>query len=122
MTTPCTSTVTIAKLTYPWNQVNTYPSTSHATPPTQCHKSFQQALEKLGGSEVLAEMLRSDVTHGLPSDDDLEDRASEFGRNWMPVPDPKTWVQLFIDSFDDTTLIILIVSAIVSLAVSLPGL
>lgn len=36
----------------------------------------------------------------------------------MPVPDPKTWVQLFIDSFDDTTLIILIVSAIVSLAVS----
>lgn len=37
----------------------------------------------------------------------------------MPVPDPKTWVQLFIDSFDDTTLIILIVSAFVSLAVSL---
>ena len=37
----------------------------------------------------------------------------------MPVPDPKTWMQLFIDSFDDTTLIILIVSAVVSLAVSL---
>lgn len=36
----------------------------------------------------------------------------------MPVPDPKTWMQLFIDSFDDTTLIILIVSAVVSLAVS----
>lgn len=63
-------------------------------------------------------MLQSDMTHGLPGQDNLEDRANEFGRNWMPVPDPKTWVQLFIDSFDDTTLIILIVSAVVSLGVS----
>ncbi|CAM9918584.1 unnamed protein product [Pylaiella littoralis] len=76
-----------------------------------------QELKKVGGAHKLASMLRSDVTHGLPDGDDLEGRAKEFGRNWMPVPDPKTWVQLFIDSFDDTTLIILIVSAIVSLAV-----
>eukprot|EP00752_Nemacystus_decipiens_P016220 g14503.t1 len=76
-----------------------------------------QELDKVGGPARLAEMLRSDVTQGLPEGDDLEERAKEFGRNWMPVPDPKTWVQLFIDSFDDTTLIILIVSAFVSLAV-----
>lgn len=67
--------------------------------------------------EVLAEMLQSDVTHGLPAEADLEERANQFGRNWMPVPDPKTWLQLFIESFEDTTLIILIVSALVSLAV-----
>lgn len=72
----------------------------------------------MGGPKKLAEMLQSDVKNGLHGDDDLEERASQFGRNWMPVPDPKTWVQLFIDSFDDTTLIILIVSAVVSLAVS----
>lgn len=79
----------------------------------------QQALQRVGGPKKLAEMLQSDATHGLHADDDLEERASQFGRNWMPVPDPKTWVQLFIDSFDDTTLIILIVSAVVSLAVSI---
>ena len=62
-------------------------------------------------------MLQSDVTHGLPAESNLEERAQHFGRNWMPVPDPKTWLELFIDSFEDTTLIILIVSAIVSLAV-----
>lgn len=77
----------------------------------------QQALAAIGGPEALAAMLDSDVTHGLRAGEDLEGRAGEFGRNWMPVPDPKTWLQLFIDSFDDTTLIILIVSAIVSLAV-----
>ncbi|CAN0402166.1 unnamed protein product, partial [Ectocarpus sp. 12 AP-2014] len=74
-------------------------------------------LNDLGGADKLANMLRSDVTQGLPKGDNLEERATEFGHNWMPVPDPKTWIQLFIDSFDDTTLIILIVSAIVSLAV-----
>lgn len=72
----------------------------------------------IGGPPALAEMLDSNISKGLPAGDDLELRAAKFGRNWMPVPDPKTWVQLFIESFDDTTLIILIVSAIVSLAVS----
>ncbi|CAM9325456.1 unnamed protein product, partial [Hapterophycus canaliculatus] len=76
-----------------------------------------EELEKAGGTHKLAARLRTDVTQGLPDGDDLEERATEFGRNWMPVPDPKTWIQLFIDSFDDTTLIILIVSAVVSLAV-----
>jgi magnesium-transporting ATPase (P-type) len=39
----------------------------------------------------------------------------------MPVPDAKTWFSLFMASFEDTTLIILIVSAIVSLAVGFYG-
>lgn len=77
----------------------------------------QQALKVIGGPSALAQLLDSDVSTGLPADDNLKLRATEFGHNWMPVPDPKTWIQLFIDSFDDTTLIILIVSAIVSLAV-----
>lgn len=83
---------------------------------------MQRALAAVGGPQALAAMLDSDVSRGLSAEDDLEFRARDFGRNWMPVPDPKTWVQLFIDSFDDTTLIILIVSAVVSLAVSVAGL
>eukprot|EP00953_Heterococcus_sp_UTEX-ZZ885_P013198 7546-Heterococcus_DN1.PRE.1 len=75
-----------------------------------------------------------------------EQRAAEFGHNaqqqdclpesacsssaaqlvrshkqYMPVPDAKTWFSLFMASFEDTTLIILIVSAIVSLAVGFYG-
>ena len=37
----------------------------------------------MGGAAKLAEMLRSDVTQGLPEGDDLEERAKEFGRNWV---------------------------------------
>lgn len=78
----------------------------------------KRALAAIKGPQRLAALLDSDISSGISAEDDLEFRAREFGRNWMPVPNPKTWIQLFIDSFDDTTLIILIVSAIVSLAVS----
>lgn len=37
----------------------------------------------MGGPAKLADMLRSDVTQGLPEGDDLEERAKEFGRNWV---------------------------------------
>ncbi|CAM9490062.1 unnamed protein product, partial [Discosporangium mesarthrocarpum] len=73
------------------------------------------ALEDVGGPSGLAEMLATDLTQGIPPEDNLDERAREFGRNWMPTPDPKTWLQLFFESFNDTTLIILIVSAFVSL-------
>lgn len=43
----------------------------------------QEELDKVGGAAKLAEMLRSDVTQGLPTGDDLEERAKEFGRNWV---------------------------------------
>lgn len=32
---------------------------------------------------MLAKRLRSDVTQGLPESDNLEERATEFGRNWV---------------------------------------
>ena len=35
----------------------------------------------------------------------------------MPMPDPKSWLELFIESFEDTTVLILSAAAIVSLAV-----
>ncbi|CAM9687772.1 unnamed protein product, partial [Choristocarpus tenellus] len=81
----------------------------------------KRALDDVGGPIGLAELLATDLSSGIPAGDDHEKRASEFGRNWMPTPNPKTWIQLFFDSFDDTTLIILIVSAIVSLGVGFYG-
>jgi P-type Ca2+ transporter type 2C len=35
------------------------------------------------------------------------------------TPDPQTWFALFVESFQDSTVIVLIVSAVVSLAVGL---
>ena len=77
-------------------------------------------LQELGGVEALCSALRSSPTAGI-STADLNKRASEFGHNSMPVPEAKTWLELFFASFQDTTLIILIVSAVVSLAVGFYG-
>ena len=42
---------------------------------------------------------------------------THIGNNELPTQDTSTWMELFLGSFNDTTLIVLIVSAIVSLAV-----
>lgn len=47
------------------------------------HKNEQEELNDLGGADKLAKMLRSDVTQGLPQGDNLEERATEFGHNWV---------------------------------------
>jgi magnesium-transporting ATPase (P-type) len=51
------------------------------------------------------------------SDSDLQRRRELYGRNEFPEPERTTWLQMFIASFNDTTLIVLIVAAVVSLAV-----
>jgi len=79
-----------------------------------------EALAGLGGVEGLSEMLGTDLKEGLEADAAaLAERRAAFGSNEMPPPEAKTWLDLFIDSFDDATLIVLIVSAIVSLGVGL---
>ncbi|CAM9402483.1 unnamed protein product, partial [Phaeothamnion confervicola] len=77
----------------------------------------KEELVRLGGVELLAELLGSSPTEGLPADDDFDVRAEVFGHNYMPTPDPKSWLSLFFESFKDATLVILIASAGVSLAV-----
>jgi magnesium-transporting ATPase (P-type) len=47
----------------------------------------------------------------------LQRRRNLYGRNEFPEPERTTWLQMFIKSFEDTTLIVLIVAAVVSLAV-----
>jgi Ca2+-transporting ATPase len=85
-------------------------------------KKNMAALKGLGGVAILAGLLVSDEETGIsPDAHDLASRATEFGHNYMPTPEPKTWLSLFIASFEDTTVIILIVSAIVSLCVGFYG-
>mmetsp|Transcript_30436 Transcript_30436/g.40201 ORF Transcript_30436/g.40201 Transcript_30436/m.40201 type:complete len:1034 (-) Transcript_30436:191-3292(-) len=74
------------------------------------------SLKKLGGVEGLCKKLQSNLTQGIQSNDE-DERMQLFGRNKLPQPPPTSWFQLFFDSFNDATLIILIVSAIISLVI-----
>jgi magnesium-transporting ATPase (P-type) len=77
-------------------------------------------LQELGGLEAVAKQLKTDLRGGLQGDkDDLEWRAKTYGMNMVPQPPTKTWFFLFFETFEDQTVIILIVSAIVSLIVGL---
>jgi magnesium-transporting ATPase (P-type) len=53
----------------------------------------------------------------LNCDSDLERRRELYGRNEFCEPDRTSLFEMFLKSFEDTTLIVLIVAAVVSLAV-----
>ncbi len=79
-------------------------------------------LESLGGVEAVAEFMLSDVNKGISSSPGaLATREHEFGVNDFPVAEARTFMSLFIATFDDTTLKILIFGAFISLGVGLYG-
>jgi len=72
----------------------------------------------IGGISGLVRMLKSDVDGGVASDS-VDERRKILGSNKLPFSPRKSFWQLFIDTFDDKTLQILIAAAVVSLAVGL---
>jgi Ca2+-transporting ATPase len=75
-------------------------------------------LKALGGVTGVGEKLSTSLKEGLEGVSvDLDNRAKEFGANKFPEPPSQSWMDMFLESFEDTTLIILIVSAVVSFAV-----
>lgn len=57
----------------------------------------------MGGVEALLKRLKSSP-NGLSGDKkDLKLRSETFGSNNMPSPDPKSWIELFVGAFEDTT-------------------
>jgi magnesium-transporting ATPase (P-type) len=81
----------------------------------------RQALAAFGGIKGLESRLKTDHLNGLSATDltDLSNRRAVYGRNEFPEPDRQSWLGMFLESFEDTTLIVLIVAAVVSLAVGL---
>jgi magnesium-transporting ATPase (P-type) len=72
-----------------------------------------------GGTEGLCAKLRTDPVNGLPnSPEELERRRQAFGPNEIPPHPPKSFFTLVWEALQDVTLIILLVSAIVSLLLS----
>ena len=75
-------------------------------------------LAKRGGPEALCKLLQTDPKNGLKAnDDDFEDRRLAYGVNKYPEPPMKGFLVLFIETFDDTVLQILMVAAMVSLVI-----
>ena len=71
-----------------------------------------------GGLPSLLNLLGTDEDYGVP-DTTVEKRRDLFGSNTLPASPRKSFFQLFIDTFDDATLQILIVAAIVSLVIGI---
>jgi len=73
-------------------------------------------LQDIGGVSALLELLGSDEDRGVEADS-VSQRRELLGSNVLPSTPRKSFWQLFVDTFDDATLQILIVAAIVSLII-----
>ncbi|RNA28504.1 plasma membrane calcium-transporting ATPase 3 isoform X2, partial [Brachionus plicatilis] len=84
------------------------------------HEEQQEHLNKHGNIEGLCAKLKVDPKIGLKSDDkdDLNSRILHFGQNEIPKIPSKSFIHLIWEGLQDKTLIILMVSAIVSLTLS----
>jgi calcium-translocating P-type ATPase len=72
----------------------------------------------IGGIDGLVSLLHSSVDKGVETAT-VANRRKLYGCNSLPAAPRKSFWQLFVDSFDDATLQILIVAAIVSLAIGI---
>eukprot|EP01126_Amoeba_proteus_P006107 TRINITY_DN12117_c0_g1_i3.p1 TRINITY_DN12117_c0_g1~~TRINITY_DN12117_c0_g1_i3.p1 ORF type:complete len:1028 (-),score=226.41 TRINITY_DN12117_c0_g1_i3:124-3207(-) len=71
--------------------------------------------DTIGGStQSLAQLLKTDLVNGL-SEKDFANRQRHFGMNQFKEIKPKPFMEFFLDSFEDRTLQILLISAIVSI-------
>ncbi|CAM9738067.1 unnamed protein product [Heterosigma akashiwo] len=72
--------------------------------------------ERFGGIDGVLKGIGSDKKQGV-SEGEIAERTEIFGVNRLPEAEQTTWLELFFQAFNDATVIILIVSALVSLAV-----
>jgi Ca2+-transporting ATPase len=77
-----------------------------------------QHLQQAGGLKALLELLGTDPDNGADASS-IKKRREIFGGNSLPSTPRKSFWQLFVDTFDDATLQILIVAAIVSLVIGI---
>uniref|UniRef100_A0AC35FFN9 Cation-transporting P-type ATPase N-terminal domain-containing protein n=1 Tax=Panagrolaimus sp. PS1159 TaxID=55785 RepID=A0AC35FFN9_9BILA len=82
-------------------------------------KFFQKFDEYIERIENLCKKLNTDSENGIPyTAVDLKERKDKYGTNEIPLPPMKSFLFLVSEAMQDLTLIILIVSAIISLTLS----
>ncbi|XP_057548276.1 calcium-transporting ATPase 9, plasma membrane-type-like isoform X1 [Amaranthus tricolor] len=78
------------------------------------------ALEQYGGVKGLEAKLSTNLETGVPGDvDDIVKRKNTFGSNTYPTKKGKGFLSFLWESWQDTTLIILIIAAVFSLALGI---
>ncbi|KAH7819773.1 P-type ATPase (P-ATPase) Superfamily Protein [Monocercomonoides exilis] len=76
------------------------------------------AIEECGGLENIMKQLHTSP-NGLSQDKaDFNIREEKYGKNQFPQPKSKPWIKMWLEAFNDKTLIILMVLAVISLVVS----
>uniref|UniRef100_A0A8R1Y065 Calcium-transporting ATPase n=1 Tax=Onchocerca volvulus TaxID=6282 RepID=A0A8R1Y065_ONCVO len=82
-------------------------------------EALAQLNKEFGGIESLCAKLKTDPLNGLSTEkSSLEERRRIFGRNEIPPAPSKSFLRLAWEALQDITLIILLVSALVSLGLS----
>jgi len=79
----------------------------------------RKIVEELGGIGVIAASLGSDTEKGLIgiSDLDLDQRRQKYGVNKMERKPPPSIFELFLDAMKDTTIIVLLIAAVISIII-----
>jgi P-type Ca2+ transporter type 2C len=85
---------------------------------SQARVENRKYLDSIGGVELLAQNLGVSLTHGA-SNSNLDRLRSKYGTNTFPESPMKGFFELFFEAFQDTTLMILIAAAIVSLIIGM---
>jgi len=81
-------------------------------------RSELEEYERLGGLDGFAKDFETNLKTGLPqseADEHYATRRAKYGLNILPDPPKESWCSMFIGCFQDLMLIILLVSAVVSL-------
>jgi Ca2+ transporting ATPase len=82
-------------------------------------EAVQKIDQTYGGMKGLAERLHTDLVKGLPGDvKDLNKRVLTYGKNEIPAKASKSFLALMLDAMKETTLVILIICAFVSIGLS----
>ena len=76
-------------------------------------------MKSFGGAGSLAKKLNSDRVTGFHRDFPIAKRREEFGANYVAPPPEPSYCQLLADGLQDTTIIMLICSSVVSLVLGL---
>ena len=82
----------------------------------------KKALADLGGVEGVAKQLHSDMKKGLGEseiDSNFAERRAKYGVNRFPQPPTTSLLSFWLESFEDLTMIILCIAAVVSIIVAI---
>lgn len=74
----------------------------------------QTKFKNFGGIEELIKALHVNIYKGL-SDDQVKRHLDAYGTNHFPEPPQQSFISLLLEALQDTTLIILIIAAVVSI-------